>query len=95
MRKWPSFYSLFIENKTFPSVQQDAFQQWLESNLSKEELDRIAPPECEHPPCYVVYYSECATFVSIGPQQFVSPSFYKCKCRECGVELKPTKWEEI
>lgn len=44
-RKWPLLGEVFGEDSF---AIQEVFEEWLEKNLTKEELDRIAPIECEH-----------------------------------------------
>lgn len=90
-RKWPEIISSIpIKDSLFGYNIDRAWKHYLEENLSKEELDRIAPPICDnHEP---LYYSEDHTIINYGGSNYISPSFFNCKCKHCGAEIKPNGW---
>lgn len=91
-RQWPNIFELVPYTKNMYGVDvNNAWISYLEQALSKEELDRIAPPICnDHEP---LYYTEDETTIIYGGQKFISPNYFNCKCRHCGAEIKPSGWE--
>lgn len=76
-RNWPDFYELY--NKT-PHMWHIFLQGWLEANIPKDVLAKLAPPMCENhePSCYIT-----------GPITM----HCETRCKHCGAEIKPSGWE--
>lgn len=76
-RQWPDFYKLYL-NDDFISF----IKQWMEQNIPKEVLDKIAPPICEnHEPV-----------VDLRIYNYVD-KYWLIQCKNCGAEIKPSGWE--
>lgn len=79
-RNWPDFYKLYY-NK-IPAINLDEFiQDWLEANIPKDVLDKIAPIVCEnHEP-------------RVEPFDLIHGVNIICRiCKHCGAEIQPEKW---
>ncbi len=78
-RNWPDYFEMYRKNIKYYNW-WEFIQDWLEANIPKDVLDRLAPPICEkHEPSFYI----------------TVPSEIHCetRCKHCGAEIKPSGWE--
>jgi len=78
-RRWPDLFMGKTMSVNASSVEAQ-FKVWLEANLSKEELARIAPVICDHERILVESF----------PKDLLN-----VRCADCGARVIPTGWEEV